>query len=155
MWGYGGVTFGKPSINNGLESLNAVIKQKYTLPNKLHLSTFLPKMESMWFDWSEASISSPFVALTDISSDIELNACNWSLNVNRSEIWNWFNNDYVVPSSTTIMTIQFGWICINQVNRLHLTIMQHGNHHADWYYHLYSVYTQLTSKKTDANNLLD
>ncbi|CAF0894013.1 unnamed protein product [Rotaria sordida] len=101
---YEGAAFAKPSTNNGLESLNGIIKQKYTLRNKLHLSTFLPKVETMLFDWSEASIISPFSTLTDITPDVELSAYKWSLNVNQSEILNWFNNYYIVPSSTAVMT---------------------------------------------------
>ena len=92
MFRYEGAAFAKPSTNNGLESLNGIIKQKYTLRNKLHLSTFLPKVETMLFDWSEANVVSPFSTLTDITPDIELSAYKWSLNVNQSEILNWFNN---------------------------------------------------------------
>ena len=50
-----------PSTNNGCESLNAVIKKKYTMRNKLHLSSFLPKIEQMLYDWSTASSSNVFV----------------------------------------------------------------------------------------------
>ncbi|CAF1614919.1 unnamed protein product, partial [Didymodactylos carnosus] len=90
--------------NNGCESMNAIIKQKYTLRNKLHLSAFLPKMEEMLTDWSEASISSPFAAATSISPDTELHAYKWSVSINRSDILHWFNTFYVVPSSTATIT---------------------------------------------------
>ncbi|CAF1597895.1 unnamed protein product, partial [Didymodactylos carnosus] len=96
---YEGAAFGKPSTNNGCESMNAIIKQKYTLRNKLQLSAFLPKMEQMLTDWSEASISSPFAAATSISPDTELYAYKWSVSINRSDIFHWFNTFYVVPSS--------------------------------------------------------
>ncbi|CAF1522516.1 unnamed protein product, partial [Didymodactylos carnosus] len=76
---YEGAAFGKPSTNNGCESTNAIIKQKYTLRNKLHLSAFLPKIEQMLTDWSKASISSPFAAATSISPDTELHAYKWSV----------------------------------------------------------------------------
>ena len=111
LFRYEGAAFAKPSTNNGLESLNGIIKQKYTLRNKLHLSTFLPKVETMLFDWSEANFASPFSTLTDITPDIELSAYKWSLNVNQSEILNWFNNYYIVPSSTTVLTTSM-WLDI-------------------------------------------
>ncbi|CAF1416800.1 unnamed protein product, partial [Didymodactylos carnosus] len=41
LYWYEGAAFGK-------QSMNAIIKQKYTLRNKLHLSAFLPKMEQMF-----------------------------------------------------------------------------------------------------------
>ncbi|CAF1543234.1 unnamed protein product [Didymodactylos carnosus] len=96
---YEGAAFGKPSTKNGCESMNAIIKQKYTLRNKLQLSAFLPKMEQMLTDWSEASISSPFAAATSISPDTELYAYKWSVSINRFDIFHWFNTFYVVPSS--------------------------------------------------------
>ncbi len=52
--------------------MNAVIKQKYTLRNKLHLPSFLPTLETMLKDWSEKSITSPFSNNTNINFDIEL-----------------------------------------------------------------------------------
>src|SRR5207249_344471 len=103
LW-YEGAVFSKPSTNNGLESLNAIIKQKYTLRNKLHLSAFLPKVEAMLLDWSQASISTPFAIITDITSEMELQAYKWSLNVNQFDILFFYNNFYIVPSSKSVMS---------------------------------------------------
>ncbi|CAF4506684.1 unnamed protein product [Rotaria sp. Silwood2] len=83
---YEGAVFGKPATNNGCESMNAIIKQKYTLRNKLHLSAFLPKVEQMLKNWSDKADSSPFSNNTTISSDTELQAYQWSLTVNQSDI---------------------------------------------------------------------
>ena len=84
--------------------MNAIIKQTYTLRNKLHLSVCLPKIEQMLKDWSEGSILLPFSNNTTISSDTELQAYQWSTNVNRGHILDWFNTFYVVPSSTATIT---------------------------------------------------
>ncbi|CAF4456779.1 unnamed protein product, partial [Didymodactylos carnosus] len=62
-------------------------------------------MEQMLTDWSEASISSPFAAVTSISPDTELHAYKWSVRINRSDILHWFNTFYVVPSSTPTITM--------------------------------------------------
>ena len=94
---YEGAAFAKPSTNNGLESLNAVIKQKYTLRNKLHLSTFLPKVEVMLSDWSQASLTTPFATVTDITFEMELHAYKWSINVNQHDIIYFIDNFYIVP----------------------------------------------------------
>ncbi|CAF5133063.1 unnamed protein product, partial [Rotaria sp. Silwood1] len=58
----------------------------------------------MLMDWSEAAISLPFALYTNISTDIELYAYQWSLKVNRDNILHWFNTFYVVPSSTATIT---------------------------------------------------
>ena len=101
---YEGSTFGKPSTNNGCESYNAVIKQKYTLRNRLPLSAFLPKVEQMLKDWSEASIAQPFAVSTNICPESEVKAYQWTLNISRNDITHWFNQYYVVPSSEPTMT---------------------------------------------------
>ncbi|CAF3469772.1 unnamed protein product [Rotaria sp. Silwood1] len=100
---YEGAAYGKPSTNNGLESLNGIIKQKYTLRNKLHLSAFLPKVEVMLSDWSQASITTPFATVTDITSEMELHAYQWSIKINQIDILFFFNNFYIVPSSKSVM----------------------------------------------------
>ncbi len=84
--------------------MNAIIKQKYTLRNKFHLCTFLPKMETMLKDWSEKSITSPFSNNTNITFDIELQAYQWSINIDHNQILHWFNTFYVVPSSASTTT---------------------------------------------------
>ena len=84
--------------------MNAIITRTYTLCNKLHLSAFLPKIEQMLKDWSEGSISLPFSNTTTISSDTELQAYQWSINVNRGDTLHWFNTFYVVPSPTATIT---------------------------------------------------
>ena len=101
---YEGSVFTKPSTNNGCESMNAIIKQKYTLRNRLHLSAFLQKVEQMLNDWSEASITTPVAPSSHISPDNEVRAHQWSLRTNRSEILHWLNAFYVVPSSNLSMT---------------------------------------------------
>ena len=65
--------------------MNAVIKRTYILRNKFHLSAFLPKIKQMLKDWPEGSISLPFSNNTTISSDTELQAYQWSINVNRGD----------------------------------------------------------------------
>ena len=84
--------------------MNAIIKRSYPLRNKLHLSAFLPKIEQMLKDWSEGSISLPFSNNITISSDTELQAYQWSINVNRGDILHWFNTFYVVLLSTSTIT---------------------------------------------------
>ena len=84
--------------------MNAIIKRTYTLPNKLHLSAFLPKIEQIPKDWPEESSSLPFSNNTTISFDTELPTYQWSINVNRGDIFHWFNTFYVVPSSTATIT---------------------------------------------------
>ena len=84
--------------------MNAITKRIYTLRNKLYLSAFLPEIEQMLSDWSEGSISIPFSNHTTTSSDTELQAYQWSINVNYGDILHWFNTSYVVPSSTAIIT---------------------------------------------------
>ncbi|CAF2749972.1 unnamed protein product [Rotaria sp. Silwood2] len=54
-------------------------------------------------DWSEGSITSPFANNTFISLDTELQAYQWSLTINRSQILNWFNTYYIVPSSSATL----------------------------------------------------
>ncbi|CAF1484455.1 unnamed protein product [Adineta ricciae] len=97
---YEGSALNLPSTNNGCESFNAKIKREYTLRNKLHLSSFLPKIESMLEDWSKDSDINPFAVQTPISSENELAAYEWSMDINRSRIHHWYNNFYVVPSSS-------------------------------------------------------
>ena len=84
--------------------MNTIIKRAYTLRSKLHLSAFSLKIEQMLKDWSEGSISLPFSNNTTISSDTELQAYQWSINVNRGDILRWFHTVYVVPSSTATIT---------------------------------------------------
>ena len=84
--------------------MNAIIKRTYILRNKLHLSAFLLKIEQMLKDWSEGSISLPSSNNTTISSDTELQAYQWSINVNRGDTLHWFNTFYAVPSSTSTIT---------------------------------------------------
>ncbi|CAF1063645.1 unnamed protein product [Didymodactylos carnosus] len=124
---YEGAAYGKPSTNNGCESMNAVIKQKYTLRNKLQLSAFLPKMEQMLQDWSEASISSPFALVTSISLEAELHAYKWS----------------------------FGWICIGLVNGHRSMVLLNGRHHVGWFHRLRRVHVPLVSNNIHANTPLD
>ena len=47
IYRYEGAAFAKPLTNNECKSINAIIKQKYTLRNKLHLSAFLLKIQHM------------------------------------------------------------------------------------------------------------
>ncbi|CAF3910915.1 unnamed protein product [Rotaria sp. Silwood2] len=105
---YEGAAFSKPSTNNGLESLSGIIKQKYTLRNKLHLSAFLPKVEVMLSDWSQASITTPFATVTDITSEMELHAyqcvmptSTW-LDLYKSSKWTSFDH-YVAWKSSCWM----------------------------------------------------
>ena len=44
------------------------------------------------------------IILITISFDTELKAYQWSINVNRGDIFHWFNTFYVVPSSTATIT---------------------------------------------------
>ncbi|CAF4878583.1 unnamed protein product [Rotaria socialis] len=78
VW-YEGAACNIPSTNNGCESLNGKIKEQYTLRNKLHLSSFLPKIEKCCM--------------------LELTAFKWSNTINQIDILHWFGNWYIVPSS--------------------------------------------------------
>ncbi|CAF1565268.1 unnamed protein product, partial [Rotaria sordida] len=63
-----------PSTNNGIESFNGKIKQMYTLRNKLSLSSFLQTAERMLYDWSLASISTPFAIQIEFNDDLAARA---------------------------------------------------------------------------------
>ncbi|CAF1448070.1 unnamed protein product, partial [Didymodactylos carnosus] len=103
LW-YEGAAFNLPSTNNGCESLNGKIKQQYTLRNKLHLTSFLPKMEQMLNDWSTATLSQGFTIKTSISSTLEVAAFKWSNDIDKNNILHWFDTWYIVPSSNAIIT---------------------------------------------------
>ena len=92
-----------PSTNNGCESLNAVIKKKYTMRNKLHLSSFLPKIEQMLYDWSTASSSNVFVSKPPIS-DVESCAFKWLNCIDKIPVLHWFDPWYVIPPSNSLIT---------------------------------------------------
>ncbi len=100
-----------PSTNNGCESFNAKIKRQYTLRNKLQLSAFLPKVESMLADWSKHSETNPFSTCTPITSDCEIAAYKWAKDIDRSSIHHWYGNFYVVPSSNAQISPQ-SWLDI-------------------------------------------
>ena len=93
-----------PSTNNDCECLNAVIKKKYTMRNKLHLSSFLPKIEQMLYDWSTVSSSNVFVSKPSISSDFESCTFKWSNCIDKIAVLHWFDSWYVVPSSNSSIT---------------------------------------------------
>ena len=101
---YEGAAANVPYSNNGCESLNGKIKQHYTLRNKLHASSFLPKIEQMLNDWSKASLLNGFKIKPSISIDIELSLFKWSNNVNKIDILRWFDCWYIVPSYTSSIT---------------------------------------------------
>ena len=69
--------------------------------NKLHLSSFLLKIEQMLYDWSMASSSNTFVSKPSISSHLEWCAFKWSNNIDKQPIIHWFHSWYIVPSSIT------------------------------------------------------
>ena len=99
---YEGAGTNIPSTNNACESSEfSVIKKKYTMRNKLHLSSFLPKIEQMLYDWSMASSSNAFVSQPSISSDLELCAFKWSNNIDKVPIIHWFHSWDIVSSSIT------------------------------------------------------
>ena len=81
--------------------MNSVIKKKYTMRNKLHLSSFLPKIEQMLYDWSMTSSSNAFVSKPLISSDLELCTFKWSNNIDKLAIIHWFDSCYIVPPSNS------------------------------------------------------
>ncbi|CAF5050919.1 unnamed protein product, partial [Rotaria magnacalcarata] len=91
LW-YEGAALNMPLTNNGCESLNSTIKKKYTMRNKLHMSSFLPKIEQMLHDWSTASLSNIFVSKPSISTDLELLAFKWSNNIDKLRILHWFDS---------------------------------------------------------------
>ena len=93
-----------PSTNNGCESLNAVIKKKYTMRNKLYLLSFLPEIEQMLYDWSTASSSNVFVSKPSISSDLEFCAFKWWNCIDKIAVLHWFDSWYVVLSSNSLIT---------------------------------------------------
>ena len=62
-------------------------------------------------DWSEESVAEPFALSPNISSDNEMKAYQWSTQVNRQEIFHWFNNYYIVPSSESAMTTS-NWLML-------------------------------------------
>ena len=106
---YEGAACNIPSTNNGCESLNGKIKQQYTLRNKLHLSSFLLKLEYMLHDWSIKSSSNGFITNPSISTELELTAFKWLSTINQIDILHWFGNWYIVPSSnpTILVTLSF------------------------------------------------
>lgn len=57
---YEGAALTHPSTNNGLESLNRQIKDKYTLRKMMPMGEFLNACESMTTDWSEQSLNKGF-----------------------------------------------------------------------------------------------
>ncbi|CAF2642268.1 unnamed protein product [Rotaria sp. Silwood2] len=115
LW-YEGAACHIPSTNNGCESLNGKIKQQYTLRNKLHLSSFLPKIEQMLHAWPIKSSSNGFIAKPSISTELELTAFKWSNTINQIDILHWFGNWYIVPSSNPTITPAM-WLQIYQMQQ--------------------------------------
>ncbi|CAF4399431.1 unnamed protein product [Rotaria sp. Silwood2] len=115
LW-YEGAAINMPLTSNGCESLNSIIKKKYTMRNKLHLSSFLPKIEQMLNDWSTASSSNVFVSKPSISSDLELCAFKWSNNIDKLAVLHWFDSWYIVPSSNSLITPAV-WLQMYQLQR--------------------------------------
>ncbi|CAF1621834.1 unnamed protein product, partial [Didymodactylos carnosus] len=101
---YEGCVLNIPATNNGSESMNAKIKQQYTLRNKLHLSSFLPKIETMLGDWSKHCDTNPFSVCASIIPDCELAGYKWATMIDRNSILYWHGNFYVVPSSNAHIT---------------------------------------------------
>ena len=95
------------SINDSCEPLNSIIKKKYTMRNNLYLSSFLPKVEQMLYNWSAASSSHVFVTKPSVSSDLELCALKWSNYIDKIAILYWFDSWYIVPSSNSLITSAF------------------------------------------------
>ncbi|CAF1163702.1 unnamed protein product [Didymodactylos carnosus] len=88
-----------PPINNGLESLNGKIKQMYTLRNKLSLSSFLQTAERILYDWSLASVNTPFAIQTEFTNDLATRAYQWLQKLDRTKVLHVGAASYVVPSS--------------------------------------------------------
>ncbi|CAF1644174.1 unnamed protein product, partial [Didymodactylos carnosus] len=78
--------------------MNAKIKQQYTLRNKLHLSSFLPKIETMLDDWSKHCDTNPFSVCASIIPDCELAGYKWATMIDL------YNDFYVVSSSNAYIT---------------------------------------------------
>ena len=98
---YEGSALNLPSTNNGCESFNAKVKRQYTMRKKLHLTSFLPKIELMLEEWSKHSEKGPFAVCTSITSSTEIDAYRWIKDIDHSPIYHWYDNFYVVPSSNT------------------------------------------------------
>jgi hypothetical protein len=96
---YEGAAVGYPSTNNGLESLNAKIKQQYTLRNKLPLSKFLATMEIMLHDWSVKSIENEFQTFPKVTVEQEKEAWKWLKGFDKNSMLHWYEHSYVVPSN--------------------------------------------------------
>ncbi|CAF3926247.1 unnamed protein product [Rotaria sordida] len=88
-----------PSTNNGIESFNGKIKQMYTLRNKLSLSLFLQTAERMLYDWSLASIGTPFAIQIEFNDDLAARAYKWLQKLDRTKVLHLGATSYVVPSS--------------------------------------------------------
>ena len=57
----------------------------------------------MLSDWSQAILTTPFATVTDITSEMELHAYKWSINVNQHDIIYFIDDFYIVPSSKCII----------------------------------------------------
>ncbi|CAF1169883.1 unnamed protein product [Didymodactylos carnosus] len=49
-------------------------------------------------------VTSLFALVASIPAATELNVYKWTLNINRTDIFHWFNSFYTVPSSTATIT---------------------------------------------------
>ena len=58
----------------------------------------------MLFDWLEATITTLFAIVNDITSEMKLIAYKCSLNSNQVAILYVYNNSYIVPSSKSVMS---------------------------------------------------
>ena len=109
-------------VNNLKNSTKYSFKcSQYTLRNKLHLSSFLPKIESMLADWSEHSESNPFCICTSITPVGEIAAYKWATDIDRNSIHHWYDDFYIVPSSNAQMSCST-WLNI-YISRHWLSLM--------------------------------
>ncbi|CAF1105875.1 unnamed protein product, partial [Didymodactylos carnosus] len=96
---YEGAALGTCSTNNGLESINGKKKTPYTLRNKLSLPVFLSIMVQMLKEWSQKSLQLGFATFPVVSISAEREAWKWLKNLNKSLIFHWYAQSFLVSSS--------------------------------------------------------
>ncbi len=69
------------------------------LRNKLHLSSFLLKVESMLADWPKYCETNPFSVCTFITPEVKITAYKWVTGIVPSTIHHWYADFYAVSSS--------------------------------------------------------
>ena len=99
-------------------------------------------------DWSQASLTTLFATVTDITSEMELHAYKWSINVNQHNIMTIFT---LSRFQNALYQRQCSYIFINQANGSRLITTLHGKYHAEWSHHLVLAHVLLDLNNIDAS----